>query len=66
MTSQLSGVNLSDYKKLENVWVSALDADLDISVKVKINYECTSVRPNSFEVNYTIDGESFSKLIPNN
>ena len=66
MTSQLSGVNLTDYKKLENQWAKALDADLDVSVKVKINYEGTSVRPNSFEVNYTIDGESFSKLIPNN
>ena len=66
MTSQLSGVNLSDCKKLENQWARDLDADLDVSVNVKINYEGTSVIPNSFEVDYTIDGESFSKLIPNN
>ena len=66
MTSQLSGVNLTDYKKLENQWAKALDADLDVSVKVKINYEGTSVRSSSFDIEYTIDGESFSKLIPNN
>jgi len=65
MTSQLSGVNHSDYKKLENQWAKALDADLDVSVKVKINYEGTSVRPSSFDIEYTIDGKYFSTSIAN-
>lgn len=65
LVSQLSGVNLSDYKKLENQWVKAIDKGKDVSVSVKINYIDDDLRPNSFDIEYIIDGEIKKKRINN-
>ena len=65
LVSQLSGVNLSDYKKLENQWAKALKAGKDVSVNVKVNYVRDALRPDSFDVMYTIDGFPFSRRIKN-
>lgn len=66
LVSQLSGVNLSDYKKLENQWAKDLKAGKDVSVNVKVNYVGDSLRPDSFDVFYKIDGKPTFKNIPNN
>ena len=65
LVSQLSGVNLSDYKKLENQWAKALKAGKDVSVNVKVNYAGGSLRPDSFEVGYSIDGDYTKQIIKN-
>ena len=65
LVSQLSGVNLSDYKKLENQWAKALEAGKDVSVNVKVNYVGDSLRPDSFEVGYSIDGDYTKQFIKN-
>ena len=66
VVSQLRKVNLSDYKKLENQWAKALEEGKDVSVSVKLNYVGDSLRPDSFEVFYKIDGKPTFKNIPNN
>lgn len=65
VVSQLRKVNLSDYKKLENQWAKALEEGKDVSVSVKLNYVGDSLRPDSFDVRYTIDGFPFSRRIKN-
>ena len=65
LVSQLSDVNLSDYKKLENQWAKALEEGKDVSVNVKVNYVGDNLRPDSFDVRYTIDGFPFSRRIKN-
>ena len=65
LVSQLSDVNLSDYKKLENQWAKALEEGKDVSVNVKVNYVGDSLRPDSFEVSYSIDGDYAKQIIKN-
>ena len=65
VVSQLRKVNLSDYKKLENQWAKALEEGKDVSVSVKLNYVGDSLRPDSFEVFYKIDGMDFFESITN-
>ncbi|KXT81420.1 transposase (12) [Streptococcus oralis] len=66
LVSQLSDVNLSDYKKLENQWAKALEEGKDVSINVKVNYVGDNLRPDSFDVFYKIDGKPTFKNIPNN
>ncbi|AQX56461.1 hypothetical protein BC359_10850 [Priestia flexa] len=56
LVSQLSNVNLSKYKKLENQWATAIKEGKKVSVNVKVNYDGTGLRPTSFEIKYNIDG----------
>ena len=65
VVSQLRKVNLSDYKKLENQWAKALEEGKDVSVSVKLNYVGDSLRPDSFEVRYIIDGVPIKSIIEN-
>lgn len=65
LVSQLSEVNLSDYKKLENQWAKALEEGKKVSVNVKVNYVDDSLRPSSFEVFYSINGVVFFESISN-
>lgn len=65
LVSQLSKVNLSYYKKIENQWADAIKAGKHVTVNVKINYDGTRLRPVSFEVRYTIDGEFYKEQINN-
>lgn len=66
LVSQLSEVNLSNYKKLENQWAKALEEGKKVSVTVKVNYMGDSLRPSSFDVFYKINGEQIFRSIPNN
>ena len=65
LVSQLQGVNLSDYKKLENQWAKALEEGKKVSVQVRVNYVGDSLRPSSFDVFYSIDGVDFFESISN-
>lgn len=56
LVSQSALVNLSEYKKLENIWAKALDNDQKVSVDIKVQYVGNSMRPSGFLVIYSIDG----------
>ncbi|HIW32717.1 MAG TPA: DNA/RNA non-specific endonuclease [Candidatus Paenibacillus intestinavium] len=56
LVSQLSNVNLSQYKKIENQWASALKDGEQVKVNVEVKYEGDSMRPSEFIVQYEIDG----------
>ncbi len=55
-------VNVSAYKILENSWATAIDGGATVFVKIKPKYSGDSSRPDSFEIEQTIDGitQSFS------
>ncbi len=64
LVSQLSSVNLSSYKKIENIWAKAIKAKKTVIIEVKINYIGLHKRPSSFEVSWSINGkEKFVKLV---
>lgn len=56
LVSQLSGVNLSNYKILENEWANALMEKKRVTVNVDIQYKGNSLRPDHFVIQYEIDG----------
>ncbi|QIQ22429.1 hypothetical protein IPMB12_06955 [Zophobihabitans entericus] len=56
LVSQLSRVNLSDYKVIENRMADALAEGKRVTLDVKINYDADKLRPSSFEIDYSIDG----------
>ena len=59
LVSQLSDVNLKQYKKVEDEWAIALKETppKKVTVDVEIIYAGNNVRPEKFLVKYTIDGE---------
>ena len=65
--SQAKDVNLKEYRRIERKWEDALKSKppKKIEVDVKINYEGSSMRPTSFEVNYKIDGIRHKEIIKN-
>jgi yeeF1 len=67
LVSQAEDVNLKEYRRIERDWADALKSDppKKVEVDIKINYEGTSMRPSSFEVNYKIDGIEYFEEIPN-
>ncbi|OPX41836.1 putative ribonuclease YeeF [Ruminiclostridium hungatei] len=66
LVSQLSEVNLSEYKKLENQWEAAIKDGLEVTVIIDIVYEGGGLRPLKFLIMYTIDGDATSVSITNN
>lgn len=63
LVSQTSKVNLSEYKKIENIWAKAIKDEKKVAVDIKINYPSGGSRPSSFEIEYTIDGiPSYEKI----
>lgn len=67
IVSQASAVNLSKYKKLENLWAKALKEipPKHVSVEVKLLYDIDSLRPSGFKVIYEIDGNITIKNLSN-
>ena len=65
--SQAKDVNLKEYRRIERKWEDALKSKppKKVEVDVKINYEGSSMRPTSFEVNYKIDGIRHKEIIKN-
>ena len=58
-------VNVSAYKKLEYAWAKALRDKREVIVDIKPVYEGNSIRPVSFNIKYTIDGEKFKSKLKN-
>ena len=67
LVSQAKDVNLKEYRRIERDWADALKSNppKKVEVDVKINYEGSSMRPTSFEVNYKIDGIRHKEIIKN-
>ncbi|MED4534008.1 T7SS effector LXG polymorphic toxin [Metabacillus fastidiosus] len=67
LVSQLSDVNLKQYKKIEDEWAAALKETppKKVTVDVEIIYSSNNMRPEKFKVRYTIDGISESVDIKN-
>ena len=65
LVSQSSGVNLSEYKKIENQWAKAIADGKKVTTNVEVVYDGDSLRPKLFKVRYTIDGKPYSKRIIN-
>ncbi|PFK29003.1 hypothetical protein COI93_23730 [Bacillus cereus] len=67
LVSQLSDVNLKQYKKIEEKWAAALKAEppKEVTVDVEIVYAGNDMRPEKFLVKYTVDGEAFSEVLIN-
>ncbi|WP_336047172.1 DNA/RNA non-specific endonuclease [Solibacillus ferritrahens] len=60
LVSQLSDVNLKQYKKIEEKWAAALKEKppKKVTVNIEIIYSGDNMRPDKFIVNYTIDGKA--------
>ncbi|WP_084287964.1 DNA/RNA non-specific endonuclease [Paucisalibacillus globulus] len=67
LVSQLSDVNLKQYKKIEDLWSAALKETppKEVTVDVEIIYSGSDLRPDVFKINYTIDGEWGSEVLKN-
>ncbi|AVX11182.1 hypothetical protein D0441_13955 [Priestia megaterium] len=67
LVSQLSDVNLIQYKKIEEEWASALKEvpPKHVTVDVQIIYVGDDMRPNKFKVIYTIDSKRRSTVLEN-
>ena len=50
--------NRGAYKSVENIWQRALDNGSALSVNITPNYKGNALRPDSLDINYTIDGTS--------
>ncbi|MGG4554499.1 DNA/RNA non-specific endonuclease [Paenibacillus humicus] len=59
LVSQLSDVNLRQYKKIEDTWAAALKETppKKVTIDIEIIYSGDNMRPDKFRVRYTIDGE---------
>ena len=67
VVSQLSDVNLKQYKKVEDEWAIALKKETPpkkVTVDVEM-FTLQDMRPEKFLVNYTIDGEWGFKVFKN-
>ncbi|WP_154655274.1 T7SS effector LXG polymorphic toxin [Pontibacillus halophilus] len=67
LVSQLSDVNLKEYKKIEDTWAAALKETppKEVTVDVEIVYDGNNMRPEKFIVNYAIDGKLEFQVIKN-
>ena len=50
---------------MEKKWAEALDKDKRVEVDIKVIYNSSSVRPDSFKVTYFINGKRHLEIIPN-
>ena len=65
LVSQSSRVNLSEYKKIENIWADAISKGKKVTTNVEVLYDKNSSRPKEFNVQYTIDGMAYMTRILN-
>ena len=65
LVAQDSILNRGPYNNLESKWADALRNGDKVSVKVDMRYPGNSMRPDSFRVNYSINGEKFKKTFSN-
>ncbi|MEC3469158.1 DNA/RNA non-specific endonuclease [Bacillus tropicus] len=67
LVSQLSDVNMKQYKKIENEWAAVLKekSPKEVTVDVEIIYHGNDMRPKEFIVNYSINGKADFRVIKN-
>jgi len=65
LVSQLSNVNKSQYKKIENKWAKAIDEGKNVKIDAEIKYDGNNLRPSGFDVKYEIDGKSYRQSLSN-
>lgn len=65
LVSQSKNVNLSEFKKIENIWHKALKDGKEVKVEINIKYNGRELRPDAFEINYIIDKKKNTKTILN-
>ena len=58
-------MNLSSYKKLENIWDSAIRDGKTVDVDVRVEYNGDDLRPSAFSIEYTVDGVKYRRHITN-
>ena len=56
-----SNLNRGEWKALENRWANALQDDKTVKVKIESVYQGTDIRPESFDVLYSIDNSRWVK-----
>ena len=59
LVAQDSILNKGPYNRLESKWADALRNGDQVRVKIDAKYSGNSLRPDSFKVNYSINGEKF-------
>ena len=65
LVAQDSFLNRVTYNRLESRWADALRNGDKVFVKVDMKYPGNSLRPDSFKVNYSINGEKFKTTFSN-
>ena len=65
LVAQDSILNRGPYNRLESKWADALRNGDKVSVKVDMRYPGNSMRPDSFRVKYSINGEKFKANFSN-
>lgn len=63
--AQNQNLNQSAWKTMENSWARALENGKEVFVDIRPRYIGDNLRPDSFVVNYTIDGEQFRRVLTN-
>ena len=56
-------LNKGTWKSMENTWTSALKEGKQVSVKIEPVYSGKSVRPDSFNVEYSIGGARPKEIV---
>lgn len=65
VVAQDSAFNKGEYKNFENNLAKEICAGKDVHIRIDLNYPGKSYRPDSFLVNYSINGEEFVKVFSN-
>ncbi len=66
IVAQLDTVNLSSYKRLENLWADAIAKGKHVSVDVHVTNDLATGRPTRFDIIWSIDGRRGTASIKNN
>lgn len=56
LVSMDSNLNRGEYKRMENNIANALEDKQNVSLGIKVKYQPGELRPQWFDINYTIDG----------
>lgn len=65
LVAQDRSLNQGPYRELEQKWADAVKNGDTVYVKVEPVYKGDSIRPDSFRVSYSINGEKFKKVFSN-
>lgn len=58
-------LNRGAYKSLENSWQRALDRGSSVDINITPHYPGSSLRPQSLDITYTVDGVPYQKTFMN-